>query len=307
MTNAFKLYLPSGKYRIISEEEFIDIATDKMINHPGLRSKYINKEITKLTALKIFQRLNINITPVNAIEIEKKEDGKEPRRILKTIEKIEEEIAKYIFENVTSDYSEFNDYLSGSKEAMVELVLDKLKYNVVSEDRTLEDFIDKEVYFTTNMTYKKNHITVELSPSKFICNNNNESIFKYVSTIVDAEGYKFSFRKHELFRYREEAIEESKKLIDEHYNLPIRNSKIQKIIVRKDEKGTIIVFWPDIRTDDRYIISNDVIGDHDLGGETKTSMAFFDNCVDVTPGELALAKMVIQKCMKLQTYNVNHI
>jgi len=303
VTNAFKYYLPTGKYRVIDEQEFVDIARNKMMHHASLRKTYVHREITKLSALKIFQKLNIKVIPVNALEIEISEDNV----VLKTVEKMEEAIAEYIFTHSTVDYSEFADYLSGKKDAMIDLIENKLNYKVVSEDRTLEDFIDKEVYFTTEMTYKKNHITVTLSPEKFICNKNDEAIYKYKSTIVDQDGYKFNFKKNELFKYREEAIEEAKKLIDEHYNLPIRNSKIQKIIVRKDEKNTIIVFWPEIATDTNYIISNDVIGNHDLGGEAKTSMAFFDTCQDVTARELKNAKDVIEKCMKLQTYNVKHL
>jgi hypothetical protein len=303
VTNAFKYYLPTGRYRVIDEQEFIKIAQNKMMHHTVLQKKYINRDVTKLSALKIFQKLNIKVVPVNALEIEQSEDN----TVMKTVEKMEEEIAKYIFDHSTVDYSEFTDYLSGKEEAMIELLENKLNYKVVSEDKTLKEFIEQEVYFTTEITYKKNHITVALSPEKFICNKNDEAIYKYKSTIIDEDGYKFNFKKNELFRYREEAIEEAKKLIDEHYNLPIRNSKIQKIIVRKDDKNTTIVFWPEISTDNNYIISNDVIGNHDLGGETKTSMAYFDTCQEVTARELRNAKKVIEKCMKLQTYNVKHI
>lgn len=303
MTNAFRYYLPTRKYRIINEQEFLDIARSKMMHTGSLKQTYINKDLTKLTALKIFQRLNIQVVPVNAFEIKLKDDDV----ALKTVEKMEEDIAKYIFDHSTVDYSAFSEYLAGSKDAMIDLLKNSLNYKGADEEKTLEDFIDKEVYFTTNMTYKRNYITVTLSSEKFICNKNEKAIYKYQANIIDEDGYKFSFKKGELFKFREEAIEECKKLIDEHYNLPIKNGKIQKIMVRKDANGTIIVFWPEITTDNNYIISNDLIGTHDLAGETKTSMSFFDSCQDVTMQELAMVKRVIQNCLKIQTYNVKNI
>ena len=306
MTNAFKYYLPSGKYRTIDETEFIDIATDKVMHNNTLKRDYLNKDITKLCALKIYKILNIRVQPVNALLIEINENDP----VLKTIDKIEQELAKFIIteeEHSKEEKNEINSYLKGSKEAMINLLTKSLNYKVIDEERTLEDFLDKEVYLKTEILYKKNKITVELINDKFSWDKESKKIYKYKSSILDPEGYQFHFKKDEIFSHREEAIEESKKLIDEHYNLPIRNSKIQKIIVRTDDRGTIIIFWPETSTDDNYIISNDLIGDHDLGGESKTSMAFFDRCKDATQKELALAKEVIDKCLKLQTYNVKHL
>lgn len=306
MTNAFKFYLPNKKYRTIDEQEFIEIAKDKVMQNNTLRREYQGKQISKLCALKIYKILNIHIQPVNALLVEIKPED----TYLKTIDKMEQELAKFIItkdEHTEEEKKNISAYLKGSKDAMVSLLTKSLQYKVIDEERTLEDFLDKEVYLKTEILYKKNKIIVDLTTDKFVCNNENKEIYKYKSSILDPEGYQFHFKKDELFPTREEAIEESKKLIDEHYNLPIRNSKIQKIIVRTDDNGTIIIFWPETLTDDNYIISNDVIGDHDLGGDTKTSMAFFDRCKDATATELSLAKEVIEKSLKLQTYNVKHL
>jgi len=304
VTNAFKFYLHGGKYMVIDEQEFIDIAKDKMSHDDTLKKKYLNREIHKLTALNIFKHLNIKTIPVNALLIETKE-GVDP--ILKTIEKIDEDIEKFIFEHIKEEANNFTSYFNGSKDALLKILEEDLNYKVVDNERTLEDFIDKEVYFTTNIEYKKNKITVALTKDKFICDLNTKKIYKYKSTILDTEGYQFNFKKNELFPSREEAITEAKKLVDEHYNLPIRNSKIQKIIVRTDEKGTIIIFWPDNTTDDDYIMANDVIGTSDLAGDTKTSLLFFNECKDATPAQIKTAKDVIEKCMNLQTMSVKHL
>jgi predicted transcriptional regulator len=317
VTNAYKLYSPSGKYRIIDEQEFIKIAQDKVMHNDKLKQTYANREITKLVALKVYKLLNIKVFPVDTIKIETIKD----EYTLKTIEIIEKDIEKLFFKNLEKEKKEleeekkesqgekkdYSDYLNGSKEAMIDILKNDLKYKDVDEERTLEEFIEQEVYFTSEISYKKNKIFVELSDNKFICDEKEKKIYKYKSTIIDTEGYKFKFKKTEVFELREAAINESKKLIDEHYNLPIRNSKIQKIIVRVDDNGTIVIFWPEIATADNYIISNDVIGEFDLAGETKTSMAFFDNCRSATAQELTIAKKVINSALKLQTYNVKHL
>jgi len=305
MTNAYKLYLHSGKYRIIDEKEFILIAKQKIIENYFIQKKYANIEINKLAAFNIYKLLSIKILPVNAFFINIK-DGIDPT--LKTIEKMEEDIEKFIFTQIKEDANSFSSYLNGSKEAMIEILEDKLFYNTAEEnDRTLSDFIEKEIYFRSEINYKKNVITIELTKNKFICDLNTQKIYKYKSTIKDKEEYQFNFRKNELFRSREEAISESKKLIDENYNLPMKNSKIQKIIVRTDDKNTIIVFWPDVDTHDEYIMANDIIGTSDLAGDTKTSLLFFNDCKEPTPEQIQTAKDVIAKCMNLQTYNVKHL
>jgi hypothetical protein len=322
VTNAFKLYLHNNKYRIIDEQEFIDIAKDKILYNDTLKKKYLNKEINKLNALKVFQQLGIKTLPVNALLVEIKEKKNSSRKtinalqvvinqtgepILKTIEKIEEDIEKFIFTQLKENTNNFTYYLKGSKDAIVTILEEELHYNVIDKDRTLEDFIDKEIYFTTDITYKDNHIKVELTKDKFICDLNTKKIYKYKSTILDMDGYQFSFRKNELFPSREIAIEEAKKLVDEHYNLPIRNGKIQKIIVRTDDQNTVIVFWPDIITDNDYIMANDLIGMSDLAGDTKTSLLFFNECKDALPMQIKIAKNVIEKCMNIQTMSIKHL
>lgn len=304
MTNAFKFYLHSGKYRVIDEQEFIEIAKDKVSHDDILKKQYLNKEINKLAALNIFKKLKIKTTPVNALLIETKR-GEDP--VLKTIEKIDVDIEKFIFEQIKEEANNFNSYFQGNKDALLKILEEDLNYKIIDEERTLEDFIDKEVYFTSKIEYKHNTISVSLTNEKFICDLNTQKIYKYKSIILDPEGYQFSFKKNELFTSREEAIEESKKLVDEHYNLPIRNSKIQKVIIRTDKHGTIIVFWPDIDTDNDYIMANDIIGTSDLAGDTKTSLLFFNECKDATPTQVKIAKDVIEKCMNLQTMNVRHL
>lgn len=304
MTNAFKLYLPNGKYRIIDEQEFKDTAKDKMEQNDLLRKKYINREINKLTALKIFQYLKITTIPINALPIEVKV-GIEPS--LKTIEKMEEDIEKYIFEKMKEDANNFDEYFSGSKEAMLEILEDNLHYKVIDEEKTLENFLDHEVYFTSEIIYKNNKIIVALTDKKFICDINTLRIYKYKSTILDEEGFEFNFKKNELFISREAAILESKKLVDEHYKLPIKNSKIKNIIVRIHDKNTIIIFWPDKKTEDGYIIANDIIGTSDIAGDTRTSLLFFNECKDATPTQVKLARDLIEKCMKEPTVNVRHL
>jgi len=304
MTNAFKLYLYGNQYRIIDEEEFIEIAKEKMSQDASLTKQFLNRPIHKLIALKIFQVLKVKILPVNAILIKIKE---EEYPVLKTIEMIEEDIEKFIFEQIKEDANNFESYFKGSKEALYELLEKDLHYDVVDEERTLKDFIDEEVYTETNITYKDNKITINLSNNKFICDLITKRIYKYKSTILNTEGYEFNFKKNELFVSREEAITESKKLVDEHYNLPMRNSKVQKIIVRTDSLNHLIVFWPDITTDNDYIMANDVIGTSDLAGDTKTSLLFFNECKDATPSQVKIARDVIENTMNLQTMNVKHL
>jgi len=304
MTNAFKLYLYGDNYRIIDEEEFIEIAKEKMSNDALLTKQFLNRPIHKLIALKIFQVLKVKILPVNALLVKIK---KEEYPVLKTIEMIEEDVEKFIFEQIKEDSKSFEPYFKGSKEALLEILEKDLQYDVVDENRTLKDFIEEEVYTETNITYKDNKITISLTDNKFICDLNTKRIYKYKSTILDTEGYEFSFRKNELFVSREEAIKESKKLVDEHYNLPIRNSKVQRIIVRTDSLKHLIVFWPDIKTDDEYIMANDVIGTSDLAGDTKTSLLFFNECKDAPSAQVKIAREVIENTMNLQTMNVKHL
>ncbi|MDC0933227.1 hypothetical protein OAR97_05200 [Arcobacteraceae bacterium] len=304
MTNAFKLYLQNGHYRVIDEKEFIQIAKNKLLNNDVLNKKYINRPINKLTAFQILQALKVKTVPVNALFIDR-EGQDEP--ILTTIENIEEDISTFIFEELEESDKNFSFYVKGSKESIIQILEKELKYKILDKERTLEDFIDKEIYFTTNLTYKKNHISVHLTPDKFISDVNTKKIYKYQSTILDPEGYQFNFKKNELFASREEAINQAKKLIDEHYNLPIRNSKIQKIIVKTDAHNTIIIFWPDIDTDNDYIMANDIIGTSDLAGDTKTSLLFFNECKEATPMQIKIAKNVIEKNMNIQTMSVRHL
>jgi len=220
---------------------------------------------------------------------------------------IEEDIEKYIFKQIKEDANNFEPYFKGSKDALLKILTEDLNYNEVDDERTLEDFINEEIYTETNITYKDNKITINLTDSKFICDLNTKRIYKYKSTILNTEGYEFNFKKNELFVSREEAITESKKLVDEHYNLPMRNSKVQKIIVRTDSLNHLIVFWPDITTDNDYIMANDVIGTSDLAGDTKTSLLFFNECKDATPSQVKIARDVIENTMNLQTMNVKHL
>ena len=304
MTNAFKLYLQNGHYRVIDEEEFIQIAKDKLLHNDLLNKKYINKTINKLTAFQIFKAVKVLTIPVNALLVGRKgEEG----TVLKTIEKMEEDVASFIFEELEESDKDFAFYVKGSKESILQILEKELEYKIIDKERTLENFIDKEIYFTTNLTYKKNHITVELTKDKFICDLNTKKIYKYKATIQDPEGYQFDFKEHELFTSREKAILGAKKLIDEHYNLPIRNSKIQKIIVRTDIHNTIIIFWPDKDTDNDYIMANDIIGTSDLAGDTKTSLLFFNDCKDATPYQIQIAKKVIENTMNIQTMSVKHL
>jgi hypothetical protein len=304
VTNAFKFYLQNEHYKVIDENEFIKIAKNKLMNNDLLNKKYINRPINKLLAFQIFQALKIKTIPVNAILVDSK--GQE-ESILKTIEKIEEDIAAFIFDELEESDKNFAFYVKGSKESIIQILEKELEYVLLDEDSDLEEFIDKEIYFITNLTYKKNHITVNLTPDKFICDINTKKIYKYQTTILDPEGYKFNFKKNELFASREEAIKEAQKLIDEHYNLPIRNSKIQKIIVRTDEHNTIIIFWPDIDTTNDYIMANDIIGTSDLAGDTKTSLAFFNECKSATPTQIKIAKNIIARNMNIQTMSVKHL
>ena len=304
MTNAFKLYSYGDKYRIIDEEEFIAIATDKMLTDVLLKKQFANKTIHKLTALKIYKALKIKVLPVNALSITIKNE-EEP--VLKTIEMIEEDIEKFIFEQIKENADKFVSYLKGSKKATLKILEEDLEYKSEDDEKTIESFLDTEIYTQTAFTYKENKITIALTDDKFICDENTKRIYKYKSTIINPEDYEFHFKKNELFTSREEAVIESKKLVDEHYNLPIRNSKVQRIIVRTDSLKHLIVFWPDIDTDDEYIMANDIIGTSDLAGDTKTSLLFFNECKDATPAQVKMARDVIEKCMNLQTMNVKHL
>ena len=304
MTNAFKLYSYGDKYRIIDEEEFIAIATDKMLTDVLLKKQFANKTIHKLTALKIYKALKIKVLPVNALSITIKNE-EEP--VLKTIEMIEEDIEKFIFEQIKENADKFVSYLKGSKKATLKILEEDLEYKSEDDEKTIESFLDTEIYTQTAFTYKENKITIALTDDKFICDENTKRIYKYKSTIINPEDYEFHFKKNELFPSREEAVIESKKLVDEHYNLPIRNSKVQRIIVRTDSLKHLIVFWPDIDTDDEYIMANDIIGTSDLAGDTKTSLLFFNECKDATPAQVKMARDVIEKCMNLQTMNVKHL
>lgn len=304
MTNAFKLYLLGGKYRIIDEQEFIEIAKEKMSHNDQLKKQFLNRPIHKLIAMKIFQVLKINILPVNALLIKIK--GVE-YPVLKTIDMLEKDVEKFIFEQIKEDTDKFTSYLEGSKDALLKIIEKELHYKIIDEDNSLEDFIEKEIYTENDITYKENKINIKLTNGKFICDLNTKKIYKYKSTILDTEGYEFNFKKNELFNSREEAIVESKKLVDEHYNLPIRNSKIQTIIVRTDSLDHLIVFWPEKDTDHDYIMANDIIGTSDLAGDTKTSLLFFNECKDASPAQVKIAREVIENCMNLQTMNVRHL
>ena len=303
MTNAFKIYMHGGKYRIIDENEFIATAKDKITHDNILKKRYGNKEIHKLNAVQIFKELKIKMQPVNALLIKINESA---YPLLKTIEMMEEDIETYIFKQIKENSETFSPYLKGSKGALIEILEKDLNYKV-EEERTLEDFVDKEVYTPTNITYKDNKITIDLTKDKFICDLMTQRIYKYKSTILNTEGYQFNFKKNELFESREAAIAQSKKLVNEHYNLPIRNGKVQKIIVRTDSLNHLIVFWPDIPTDNDYIMANDVIGPSDLAGDTKTSLIFFNECKDATPSQVKMARDTIENCMNLQTMNVRHL
>lgn len=321
MANGYKLYLDNGKYKILNESKLIDIAKKKLIYKDILRKKYSRKEINKVDALTICQLLKIQIEPLDVMEIES-DISEIPE--LKAIECMEEDIQNFIFDYIKKQKEEdvekfiikddeeyisrFNPYFSGSRNAMLSILKDDLHYQGTEENKiTVDYFIDKEVYLTSNISYKKNIITVELTKDKFIYDFNARKIYKYKASIIDEAGYQFNFKKDELFISREAAILESKKLVDEHYNLRIKNSKIQRIIVRTDDKGTIIVFWPTITTKDDSIISNDIIGTTDLAGELNTSLAFFHKCKNATEEEIQIAKKVIENCMNLKTFNVKNL
>lgn len=307
MTNAFKLYSYGDKYRIIDEEEFIEIATEKMSHDNILKKQFANKKILKLTALKIYKTLKIKVIPVNVLSINIKGE-EEP--VLKTIEMIEEDIEKFIFEQIKENKEntdKFKPYLKGSKEAALKILEEDLKYESTEEEKTIESFLETEVYSKTEFTYKDNKISIALTDDRFICDENTQRIYKYKAVILDTDEYEFNFKKNELFTSRAEAVIESKKLVDEHYQLPIRNSKVQRIIVRTDEHKHLIVFWPDIDTDDDYIMANDIIGTSDLAGDTKTSLLFFNECKDASPAQVKIARDVIENCMNLQTMNVKHL
>jgi len=305
MTNAYKLYLPNGKYKIIDEEDFISIATEKMIRNDSLKKRFFNRDIDIDTANIIYEYLKIKVEPTIAILLDI------PTRVdpcFKTITMLENEISKFLFKEKDSNFSIKNLYLKGSKDAMLQILEEEMEYKTaVDEKRTLKGFLDKEVYFTSKIKHKNNTIIVELAKTKFSMDQDTQKIYKYTSSIEDEKGYVFNFKKNDLFPTREEAIAESKKLINEHYKLPLKYSKTQKIIVRKDSKGTLIIFWPDIKTDYNYIISNDIIGNQDLCGDAKTSMAFFESCENATDEEVSLAKDLALKCLNLVTFNMKKI
>ena len=62
MINAYKLYLHNGKYRVIDEEEYLEIAQDKITHDDSLQRIYANKEINKLAALRIFKHQKLYFT-----------------------------------------------------------------------------------------------------------------------------------------------------------------------------------------------------------------------------------------------------
>jgi len=304
MTNAYKLYLEGNKYRVIDDEEFINIAKDKILDDNTLQKKYANGKINKLAAFKIFQYLEKRIQPVNAMLIEIRGQS---NTYLKIIETMEEEIEKFIFsdKNNNEENVSISEYLNGSQEAMVNILEKELGYVAIEgNERTLAEFVEKEVFVPISIRYNGNDIKVKVSNEKFICNNEKQKVYKYQATIVDQNGYQFNFKKTELFRTKEEAIIGSQQLLDENYDLPLRNSQIANIMVKTDEDNTIIVFWPDIPTEKEYIMANDIIGKTDLAGETKTSMAFFNNCKDATEDQVILAQKVIENCMNLETKNL---
>ena len=305
MKNAYKIHLPNGKSKIIDEKDFISIAKDKMMHNNILKKKFHNKEINITCGYDIFKYLKVKVEAIDAILVD---IPKEVNSCFKTISMLENDISKFIFDPDNVDNKECDLYLNGSKDSMLKILEEGLSYVVAkTEKRTLKGFIDKEVYFTSELQYKNNDITIELSSSRFAVDRNTNYIYKYKASIIDEDGYKFNFKKDELFTTRQKALIEAKKLIDEHYKLPIKYNKIQKIIVRTDSKNTIIVFWPDHKTDKNYILSNDIIAGSDLGGETKTSMAFFENCKEATAKEIELAKSVILKCFNLITFPIKNI
>lgn len=303
MIKAFKIPLIEGKYRIIDEFDLIDTAKQKIQEREKLAKKYHSIEIGRMTALSIYKALGIDVHTVHALKIKKGEDGFE----LKTIECIEKDIEKLFFDENVEKTNTFEQYLKGSKEAMIELVEEFLKYELSSdEDDSVKDFIENETFFTTTLFYKQNRIEVDIAKRKFILRKEDKSILKYEAKIVDSTGYHFSFDENELFRFRDVALNEAKKLIDEHYKLAERNAKVEKIIVKKDKHGTIVIFWPDEKVEkEGFIISNDLIGENDLTSKTEASINFFNSCTDATTKEIMVAKKVIRSCLNIKTYTVN--
>lgn len=303
MIKAFKLPLFHGKYKIIDEIELIDLAKRKIEHSPKLAKKYHNIELGRMTALAVFKAADTELQTVYALKIKKGVDN----FALKTIDCIEKDIEKAYFNEDIEKTEIFDDYMRGSKEAMVKIIEDVLKYELTEdEDDSVEDFLDHETFFTTTVFYKQNRIEVEIAKRKFIINKKEQTIHKYDAIIVDKTGYKFKFEESELFRFREEAVNGAKKLIDEHYKLAERNSKVEKIVVKKDKSGTLIVFWPDEKVEkEGNIKANDLIGEFDLAAKTEASMDFFDSCTEATTKEIMIAKKVIRNCLNLKTYTAN--
>ena len=318
MINGYKLYLTDTKYKILDDTKLIDLAKRQMMYKDSVRKKYSRKIINKVDALTICELINIKIKPVDVMLIKTTERDSP---VLKSIECMEKDIQDFIFdyakEKKEEDVKEFiikdlkaytrrfQPYFSGSRNAMLSLLKDDLHYKATAEnDNTLDYFIDSEVYVASNISYQSNIITVEITKDKFTCDFDTEEIYKYNATIINEDSYQYNFKKGQLFISREAATLEAKKLVDEHYNLPITNSKIQRICVRTHDGETIIVFWTAIKTKDGTIIANDVIGTSDLAGETNTSLEFFNKCQPASPEQIQIAKDVIENCMNLKTFNV---
>ena len=320
MITGYKLYLEKGKYKLLTQKNLIEVANKQMMYKPKIRKKFLRKDIDIVDALSICEQLEIEVKPADVMLIKSNIDKK---ATLKSIESMEEDIQEYIFETIKEKQEEdvekfiikdikvyttlFDSYFGGSRNAMLDILENGLKYEATEgNDTTLGYFVDKEVYLTSNISYKNNIITVELSEEKFICDLSTEKIHKYKATIINEDGYQFNFKKEELFISREAGFLESKKLVDEHYNLKIKNSKIQRIIVRTHD-NIIVVFWPTVKVKEGFIKSNDLIGKSDLAGDTETSIKFFDQCKEATEEEIQLAKDVIDNCMNLKTFNVKKL
>jgi len=320
MITGYKIYLEKGKYKLLTQKGLIEVANKQMMYKPKIRKNFLRKDIDIVDALSICEQLEIQVKPADVMLIKSSLDK---QSTLKSIQSMEEDIQEYIFEQIKEKQEEdvekfiikdikeytalFDSYFKGSRNAMLDILQEGLKYEVVEgNDTTLPYFVDKEVYLTSNISYKNNIITVELSKDKFICDLTTQKIHKYKATIINEEGYQFNFKKEELFISREAGFLESQKLVDEHYNLKIKNSKIERITVRTHD-GIIVVFWPSVKMKEGFIKSNDLIGKFDLAGDTETSIKFFEQCKDATEEEIQLAKDVILNCMNLKTFNVKKL
>lgn len=290
----------------MDELEFIHIAEEKMSNHSILKRTLNNRDSTPELAKKIYDYLKIPYELVSAILL------KTPKRtdpLFKTIGMIEKEIGVFLSTAENSVIAPYKaKYLNGSQSGMLEILEKGMDYKVAPEEKnTLANFIKNEVYYKSNIVFKNNKIVIELAAPTFILETKLKQVLKYKATITDTNGYVFSFKKNEFFETRKKAIAEAKKLINEHYKLPIRNSKIEKVVIRTDENNTIIVFWPYRPTDENYILSNDLIGTYDLASEAKTSMQFFESCKPATPAEIKIAKDLLLKYFKIEAYSMKKI